>query len=198
MFFYVQNVQLKRSIEEINSYLCEYSERSDFQIDSLKSELIESLKSEIRMISENQNKNTNELLIDLAEIKNKSELQYVKTVGIKNTYDALLEEQKKKTVDMAEIDNESQKKKIESLILYNKGKFVLSFEGFAKLLQLDATDMESRIYKMKSLYYMNPADSAKYPEILEDIRILKMNSMADDECIEIEKAVKIELEGINE
>ena len=58
--------------------------------------------------------------------------------------------------------------------------------------------MESLMYKMKSLYYMNPADSSRYSEIIEIMRTLKINSAADKECIEIEKTVLLETEGLSE
>ena len=134
----------------------------------------------------------------LSELKDKSDLQYTKTVGMKNTYDALLEEQKKKTIDTAENDTEFQRIKAEALLMYQKGNYVSSYEGFEKLVKLDFSDMESLMYKMKSLYYMNPADSSRYSEIIEIMRTLKINSAADKECIEIEKAVLLETEGLSE
>lgn len=190
VFLCIQNVQLKKSAFELESSLKKYFENTEIQI--------ESLKKEVEQLSENQEKNKSLIVMTLSELKDKSDLQYTKTVGMKNTYDALLEEQKKKTIDTAENDTEFQRIKAEALLMYQKGNYVSSYEGFEKLVKLDFSDMESLMYKMKSLYYMNPADSSRYSEIIEIMRTLKINSAADKECIEIEKTVLLETEGLSE
>ena len=190
VFLCIQNVQLKKSAFELESSLKKYFENTEIQI--------ESLKKDVEQLSENQEKNKSLIVMTLCELKEKSDLQYTKTVGMKNTYDALLEEQKKKTIDTAENDTEFQRIKAEALLMYQKGNYVSSYEGFEKLVKLDFSDMESLMYKMKSLYYMNPADSSRYSEIIEIMRTLKINSAADKECIEIEKAVLLETEGLSE
>lgn len=190
VFLCIQNVQLKKSAFELESSLKKYFENTEIQI--------ESLKKEVEQLSENQEKNKSLIVMTLCELKDKSDLQYTKTVGMKNTYDALLEEQKKKTIDTAENGTEFQRIKAEALLMYQKGNYVSSYEGFEKLVKLDFSDMESLMYKMKSLYYMNPADSSRYSEIIEIMRTLKINSAADKECIEIEKTVLLETEGLSE
>ena len=190
VFLCIQNVQLKKSAFELESSLKKYFENTEIQI--------ESLKKEVEQLSENQEKNKSLIVMTLSELKDKSDLQYTKTVGMKNTYDALLKEQKKKTIDTAENDTEFQRIKAEALLMYQKGNYVSSYEGFEKLVKLDFSDMESLMYKMKSLYYMNPADSSRYSEIIEIMRTLKINSAADKECVEIEKAVLLETEGLSE
>lgn len=190
VFLCIQNVQLKKSAFELESSLKKYFENTEIQI--------ESLKKEVEQLSENQEKNKSLIVMTLCELKDKSDLQYTKTVGMKNTYDALFEEQKKKTIDTAENDTEFQRIKAEALLMYQKGNYVSSYEGFEKLVKLDFSDMESLMYKMKSLYYMNPADSSRYSEIIEIMRTLKINSAADKECIEIEKTVLLETEGLSE
>lgn len=190
VFLCIQNVQLKKSAFELESSLKKYFENTEIQI--------ESLKKEVEQLSENQEKNKSLIVMTLFELKDKSDLQYTKTVGMKNTYDALLEEQKKKTIDTAENDTEFQRIKAEALLMYQKGNYVSSYEGFEKLVKLDFSDMESLMYKMKSLYYMNPADSSRYSEIIEIMRTLKINSAADKECVEIEKNVLLETEGLSE
>lgn len=190
VFLCIQNVQLKKSAFELESSLKKYFENTEIQI--------ESLKKEVEQLSENQEKNKSLIVMTLCELKDKSDLQYTKTVGMKNTYDALLEEQKKKTIDTAENDTEFQRIKAEALLMYQKGNYVSSYEGFEKLVKLDFSDMESLMYKMKSLYYMNPADSSRYSEIIEIMRTLKINSAADKECVEIEKNVLLETEGLSE
>lgn len=190
VFLCIQNVQLKKSAFELESSLKKYFENTEIQI--------ESLKKEVEQLSENQERNKSLIVMTLSELKDKSDLQYTKTVGMKNTYDALLEEQKKKTIDTAENDTEFQRIKAEALLMYQKGNYVSSYEGFEKLVKLDFSDMESLMYKMKSLYYMNPADSSRYSEIIEIMRTLKINSAADKECVEIEKTVLLETEGLSE
>ena len=190
VFLCIQNVQLKKSAFELESSLKKYFENTEIQI--------ESLKKEVEQLSENQEKNKSLIVMTLSELKDKSDLQYTKTVGMKNTYDALLEEQKKKTIDTAENDTEFQRIKAEALLMYQKGNYVSSYEGFEKLVKLDFSDMESLMYKMKSLYYMNPADSSRYSEIIEIMRTLKINSATDKECVEIEKNVLLETEGLSE
>lgn len=190
VFLCIQNVQLKKSAFELENNLKKYFENTEIQI--------ESLKKDVEQLSENQERNKSLIVMTLSEMKDKSDLQYTKTVGMKNTYDALLEEQKKKTIDTAENDTEFQRIKAEALLMYQKGNYVSSYEGFEKLVKLDFSDMESLMYKMKSLYYMNPADSSRYSEIIEIMRTLKINSAADKECVEIEKAVLLETEGLNE
>lgn len=190
VFLCIQNVQLEKSAFELESSLKKYFENTEIQI--------ESLKKDVEQLSENQEKNKSLIVMTLSELKDKSDLQYTKTVGMKNTYDALLEEQKKKTIDTAENDTEFQRIKAEALLMYQKGNYVSSYEGFEKLVKLDFSDMESLMYKMKSLYYMNPADSSRYSEIIEIMRTLKINSAADKECIEIEKTVFLETEGLSE
>ncbi|MCQ2601204.1 MAG: hypothetical protein MJ184_07560 [Treponema sp.] len=190
VFLCIQNVQLKKSAFELESSLKKYFENTEIQI--------ESLKKDVEQLSENQERNKSLIVMTLSELKDKSDLQYTKTVGMKNTYDALLEEQKKKTIDTAENDTEFQRIKAEALLMYQKGNYVSSYEGFEKLVKLDFSDMESLMYKMKSLYYMNPADSSRYSEIIEIMRTLKINSAADKECVEIEKAVLLETEGLSE
>ena len=190
VYLCIQNVQLKKSAFELESSLKKYFENTEIQI--------ESLKKDVEQLSENQEKNKSLIVMTLSELKDKSDLQYTKTVGMKNTYDALLEEQKKKTIDTAENDTEFQRIKAEALLMYQKGNYVSSYEGFEKLVKLDFSDMESLMYKMKSLYYMNPADSSRYAEIIEIMRTLKINSVADKECVEIEKNVLLETEGLSE
>ena len=190
VYLCIQNVQLKKSAFELESSLKKYFENTEIQI--------ESLKKDVEQLSENQEKNKSLIVMTLSELKDKSDLQYTKTVGMKNTYDALLEEQKKKTIDTAENDTEFQRIKAEALLMYQKGNYVSSYEGFEKLVKLDFSDMESLMYKMKSLYYMNPADSSRYSEIIEIMRTLKINSAADKECVEIEKNVLLETEGLSE
>ena len=114
------------------------------------------------------------------------------------TYDAILEEQKKKTIDTAEKDKAIIESKNNAIDLYKKGKYSIAYDEFNKLTEIFTDDIECRVYKAKSLYYKNRADSSSYAEILEDIKVLKQNGAADDEVLEIEKSILAEKEGFDE
>ncbi|WP_308510680.1 hypothetical protein [uncultured Treponema sp.] len=131
-------------------------------------------------------------------LNQKSDAQFSKTVGMGRTYDAILEEQKKKTVDTAGKDKSYLEAKNNAIASYNKGSYSASYDGFRKLTQTFTDDMECRLYKAKSLYYKNRADSSSYAQILEDIRILKQNGDSDTELLEIEKSILAEKEGFDE
>ena len=45
---------------------------------------------------------------------------------------------------------------------------------------------------------MNRTDSSKYSEILDDIKILRLNGRIDNEAAEIERIVTMEREGLDE
>ncbi|WP_294012733.1 hypothetical protein [uncultured Treponema sp.] len=131
-------------------------------------------------------------------LNQKSDAQFSKTVGMGRTYDAILEEQKKKTVDTAGKDKSNIEAKKNAVALYKKGIFSASYDEFRKLTQAFTDDMECRLYKAKSLYYKNRADSSSYAEILADIRTLKQNGVSDAELLEIEKSILAEKGGFDE
>lgn len=131
-------------------------------------------------------------------LNQKSDAQFSKTVGMGRTYDAILEEQKKKTLDTSEKDKSNIEAKKNAIALYKKEIFSVSYDEFRKLTQTFTDDMECRLYKAKSLYYKNRADSSSYAQILEDIRILKQNGASDTELLEIEKSILAEKEGFDE
>ena len=131
-------------------------------------------------------------------LNQKSDAQYSKTVGMSKTYDAILEEQKKKTLDTSEKDKSNIEAKKNAVALYKKGIFSASYDEFNRLTKNLTDDMECRLYKAKSLYYKNRADSSSYAEILADIRTLKQNGVSDAELLEIEKSILAEKEGFDE
>lgn len=131
-------------------------------------------------------------------LNQKSDAQFSKTAGMSRTYDEILEEQKKKTIDTSEKDKSGIKSKNNAIALYKKGSFSSSYDELSKLSKIFTDDMECRMYKAKSLYYKNRADSSSYAEILGDIRILKRNGAADAELLEIEKSILAEKEGFDE
>lgn len=131
-------------------------------------------------------------------LNQKSDAQFSKTVGMSKTYDAILEEQKKKTLDTSEKDKSNIEAKKNAVALYKKGIFSASYDEFNRLTKNLTDDMECRLYKAKSLYYKNRADSSSYAEILADIRMLKQNGVSDAELLEIEKSIHAEKGGFDE
>ena len=159
---------------------------------------ISKINDEILIILSSQEENTIDIKNELAKINRKSDAQYSKTVVMSKTYDAILEEQKKKTLDTSEKDKSNIEAKKNAVALYKKGIFSASYDEFRKLTQTFTDDMECRLYKAKCLYYKNRADSSSYAEILADIRTLKQNGVSDAELLEIEKSILAEKEGFDE
>lgn len=158
----------------------------------------EDVKLDIQSLSESQLHGIAEVQESLAYMKKSADAQFSETAGMKQTYEAVLSEQKKKTVDMSAKDSAIFRMKTEAETYFSLRNFSAAYESYKKVLLYQADDLESRRNKMKSLYYMNRADSSKYPEILEDIRILKAAGHSDAESLEIEAAIRAEQEGIYE
>ena len=137
------------------------------------------------------------ILDNLDSIKNRADAQYSQTVGMKKTYDNLLDEQKKKTVDTTSKDSAVAEVRKLAEKYYSEKKYAAAYKEFKKVLSYQNDDIKSRDKKMKSLYYMNRSDSSKYSEILEDIRILKTNGHFDEESAKIEASIMAENGGLN-
>lgn len=137
------------------------------------------------------------ILDNLDSIKNRADAQYSQTVGMKKTYDNLLDEQKKKTVDITSKDTAVAEVRKLAEKYYSEKKYAAAYKEFKKVLSFQNDDIKSREKKMKSLYYMNRSDSSKYSEILEDIRILKTNGHFDEESAKIEASIMAENGGLN-
>ncbi len=176
-----------------------YSAISDLssEINELKESLQKSQTDSTRYFAL-VNQNTDDILEELSQINGTAKKQYSQTVNMKETYDSILAEQKKKTIDTAEKDSTIQLIKKSGLLYYESHQYGLAFEEYRKVLEMAGEDFESRSYKMKSLYYMNKADSTKYKEILDDINILINNGYIDDETLNIEKAIMAEKGGLSE
>lgn len=182
--------KLEEKTDRFETNLVEFQGHEDLQISKINDEIL--------VILSRQEENTIDIKNELAKINKKSDAQFSKTVGMSKTYDVILEEQKKKTLDTSEKDKSNIEAKKNAVALYNKGSFSASYDEFRNLTQTFTDDIECRLYKAKSLYYKNRADSSSYAEILTDIRILKQNGVSDTELLEIEKAILTEREGFNE
>lgn len=182
--------KLEEKTDKNEKTLAEFKEYVGLQISKINDGIV--------LILGGQEENAADIKNDLATINRKSDAQFSKTVSMSRTYDAILDEQKKKTVDTAEKDKTNVEAKKNAIALYKKGFFSASYDEFKKLTQTFTDDMECRLYKAKSLYYKNRADSSSYAEILADIRMLKQNGASDAELIEIEKSILAEKEGFDE
>ena len=136
-------------------------------------------------------------LDEIKELQNKnntlSNAQYRQTVSMKKTYDNLLQEQKKKTIDVSKKDATLEEKRERSKKYFSQKEFSLCYRIANEILSFENDDVETRLLKAKSLYYMNPLDSTKYEEILSDIKIVKASGMNDAIVEEIESIIKEEL-----
>lgn len=181
---------LEQKAETFEKHFAEYQEHEE--------QLFEKIYEQLSALFAKQEANKTEIQKDLVVIKQKSDAQFSKTVDMSRTYNAILEEQKKKTVNIAEKDSAFFQEKQHAITSYKNGNYADAYEAFRKLSAIYEEDMECRLYKAKSLYYINRADNSNYFEILEDIKILKQNAATDNECLEIEKAIRAEKEGISE
>lgn len=182
--------KLEERTDKFGKNLTDFQKHSDLQISKINDEILKILCS--------QKENAADIKNELATINRKSDAQFSKTVSMSRTYDAILDEQKKKTIDTSEKDQSYLEAKKNAVALYKNGIFSASYDEFRKLTQAFTDDMECRLYKAKSLYYKNRADSSSYAEILADIRTLKQNGVSDAELLEIEKSILAEKEGFDE
>lgn len=160
--------------------------------------LIEKINSGITLLLASQKQSTEKLQGSLASISQKSDEHLSKTLDMGKTYEELLEEQKKKTLDTTAQDSAVSRMKDEANRLYSQKKYAAAYREYKKVLLYRSEDLECRLNKMKSLYYMNRADNSKYKEILEDIRILKLAGKLDEEADRIERLINAEQESANE
>lgn len=197
IFIVFQVSALKKSVSFLEAKVKVFDERLSAFLEQEK-EMIENIDKKISLILNEQEENQKEIKNELERIKYRTDTQFSKTVSMSKTYDAILAEQKKKTVDTAEKDSAFIGAKKHAVGLYGKNEFRCAYDEFSRLAKERREDMECLSYKIKSLFYVNRADSSKYKEILSGIRILKDNAAADSECLEIEKAVLVELGGADE
>jgi hypothetical protein len=184
-------------INDIDSNISSSISDLSYEIEKINESIIES-QTDFSILTSVIINNTDVILQELSQINGTATKQYSQTKNMKETYDTILNEQKKKTVDSAEKEGTVLLIKKSALSHYKAQQYSLAFEEYRKVVEMDGEDLESRSYKMKSLYYMNKADSTRYKEILADISILRAYGYIDDETIEIEKAIKAEKGGLDE
>lgn len=189
VFTVIQTARCRASVDELSARIDEFIDHADTQL--------EGLREEMRMLSEIQKTSTEGIWESLDLLNSKSDAQMSQTAGMKKTYDDLYEEQRKKTLDTTSQDTAVAQIKKDAEAYFSQKNYAAAYREFVKVLSYQKDDMESRLKKMKSLYYKNRADSSKYTEILEDIRILKANGLMDGEATEIERTILAEREGLD-
>ncbi len=193
IFLGIEIWMCRDSLEKLSSRLDLYREHADGQAEKIEKEML-SLSDTQREVMAGMSgmRETLELL------GSKSDAQIKLASGIQRSFGDLFEEQKKKTHDTTAQDSAVAQAKREAENFYSEGNYAAAYREFVKVLAYQGDDMESRLKKMKSLYYMNRTDSSKYSEILDDIKILRLNGRIDNEVAEIERIVTMEREGLDE
>ncbi|MBP5359267.1 MAG: hypothetical protein J6Y69_08800 [Treponema sp.] len=186
----LQMLRHKESLEALIS-------RLDVQEENVHARL-DMLDAEVRSLTEAQDQNAAKIHEELDVLSGKADSLSSQINGMRRTYDALYEEQKKKTLDTTSQDTAIAQIKKDAEAYFSQKNYAAAYREFVKVLSYQKDDMDSLLKKMKSLYYKNRADSSKYSEILEDIRILKANGHCDKEATEIERIILAEREGLND
>ena len=193
IFLGIQIWMCRDSLEKLGSRLDLYREHADGQA--------EKFEKEIRSLSDVQREvmaGMSGMRETLELLGSKSDTQIKLASGIQKTFGDLFDEQKKKTHDTTAQDSVVAQIKRDAENFYSEGNYAAAYREFVKVLAYQSGDMECRLKKMKSLYYMNRTDSSKYSEILDDIKILRLNGRIDNEVAEIERIVTMEREGLDE
>lgn len=188
-FTVIQTARCRASVENLSARIDEFITQTGTQL--------EGVREEMRELEELQKTGTAGIWESLEVLSSKSDAQMSQTAGMKKTYDDLYEEQRKKTLDTTSQDTAVAQIKKDAEAYFSQKNYAAAYREFVKVLSYQKDDMESRLKKMKSLYYKNRADSSKYTEILEDIRILKANGLMDSEATEIERIITAEREGLD-
>ena len=118
--------------------------------------------------------------------------QYEKTLEIKQTYDNILEEQKKQTLDSVEKDNALIAMKESADKYFENKEWAKAYREYQQLIVLQPNNTEIRYRKALSLYNSNPMDSSKYKEIISDCDVLRKNNYPLKELEKIETLIKKE------
>ena len=187
----IQTARCRTSVEELAARIDGLIGNADTRIDSVEEGIN-------KLADREDDGRISEILEKLDLLSSKSDTQISQTAGMKKTYDDLYEEQRKKTLDTTSQDTAVAQIKKDAESYFSQKNYAAAYREFVKVLSYQKDDMESRLKKMKSLYYKNRADSSKYTEILEDIRILKANGHCDSEASEIERIILAEREGLSD
>lgn len=141
--------------------------------------------------------NDNEEIINCINTNAETNLkQFSETKRMKFTYDKLLEEQQKKTVDISGKDSLVIELIANGNEFFSKENYMKAYDAYSKVLQHQPENNEIRFMKMCSLYYSNSMSSLNQNEILEDCELLKKNGFINEKLNTIEKSVRQEKDGL--
>lgn len=203
-FSLVQLYIVKKGIKGVSEELSIHSEQTndnEIKILTKQNELSEGIgkaNEKIASVAENQDVYASRTEENFTEIKASIDIQLNETKKTRKTYEAVLEEQKKRTVDTASKDDFLKTKKNEGAAFYGRKDFVNAYKVYDEILIYQEDDLDMRFLRMTSLYYSNPSDSRNYRTVLEECSILRANGYANSEIEKIEKSVKSEMGETNE
>ena len=119
--------------------------------------------------------------------------QFNKTIKIEQTYSNILKEEKLQRVDNTEFDIAIGEQKKVAYKEFLRGNFKNALNLYYQILEKLPNDVDSRLYKALSLFYLNKMDSANYSELLNDCKLLRKNGILDNRIDEMENFIKMEM-----
>lgn len=181
-----------------------------YKINSVSSDIISLLQAikgqdenfEIQVETVNDLMETVSLKLDKCEsqfqeyyhsLKKSIETQSLESKNTRETFKAILDEQKNKSIDIASKDEFIKRKKEEGVKFIKQNDYSSAFKIYDEILLYQENDLEIRFIRMKCLYYSNPSDSRNYSNILNECSILQANGYSNSELTKIQKAVMREM-----
>ncbi|MCR5614013.1 hypothetical protein [Treponema sp.] len=172
---------IKHVFSELNSLIKE------------QTELITEINSLLSKFSQDMNTKNIQIIRELDNIYFLEERTQTQITSLENKYSSLLKEEQKKRADAVASESSLNNLRLKMKSEYTRQNYCASYELCKKILLLDPSDNDTRVYKALSLYKSNALDSSLYGEILADCRILIQNGICNQEIIDIEKNITEEL-----
>ena len=173
-----------------------YELESQLNLQTLENNIsIKNLTDSVNNANETQIKTSEEIIKDIKNTKDNSLSQFNETKKMKEKYDTILEENSKRTIETA-FKNTDQKNEIEKAeTLFSQKRYKDAYVICGNILAINEDNLDIRLLKTLSLFYANPMDSTKYPEIENEIKYLKLAGITNDEISKIEKQIIAEKGG---
>lgn len=137
--------------------------------------------------------NTLSIIQGIEDNQNVVNKQFNKTIKIEQTYSNILKEEKLQRVDNTEFDIAIGEQKKVAYKEFLRGNFKNALHLYYQILEKLPNDVDSRLYKALSLFYLNKMDSANYSELLNDCKLLRKNGILDNRIDEMENFIKMEM-----
>lgn len=201
----VKSFQIQNELTRNSSTLMDEIQFLQNKINELESQLnlqtlennisIKNLTDSVNNANETQIKTSEEIIKDIKNTKDNSLSQFNETKKMKEKYDTILEENSKRTIETA-FKNTDQKNEIEKAeTLFSQKRYKDAYVICGNILAINEDNLDIRLLKTLSLFYANPMDSTKYPEIENEIKYLKLAGITNDEISKIEKQIIAEKGG---